>query len=45
MSKTKKLFWVWVALEVVVAGGFGVAIAVAQEKPWARRPKPVKGSP
>jgi len=38
MSK-KKMFWAYVAIEILVAGGFGVAIAVAQEKPWARRPK------
>lgn len=38
-GKTKKLFWAYVALEILVAAGFGAAIAFAQEKPWARRPK------
>lgn len=37
MTKSKKLFWGWVAVEVLVTGWIGVAIAMATEKPWARK--------
>jgi hypothetical protein len=41
---TKKLFWAWVAVEVVGAAWFGWQVARAQAKPWARqRPKGLRG--
>ncbi len=41
-SKTKKLFWAWVAIEIVATTWLGVQIAIATETPWARKPKAPK---
>ena len=42
MSKTKKIFWGWVALEVAAMAWVGIEVARATETPWARKPKTPK---
>jgi len=34
-----KLFWGWLAVEMLAAGWFGWQVAKAEPRPWSRRPK------
>ena len=42
MTKSKKIFWAAVAIEIAASAWFGWQFATATETAWARKPKTPK---